>query len=175
MPPFFQRLSQPLDSALAEMLSGLLARHIAKHKDAGIVIVELRTLAQGERHFLVWSSEDLIEIFRQWPDIAVVSNTLEADYREAGHEASFIRWSNNDSFVAPTSEDIEQRLRQRIPEKRRAFLKELSEGRRVQTLAGLATYWHHKRTGFLCAQLAWLDLAESEYQGHSPSDTNREP
>lgn len=157
---------------LAELISDLLKHRVDRRPGAGILIVELRTLAAGERNFILWTPEDFQRLFTKWPALRVKHSPRDGDYPEEGHEASLIRWNDSVS-AAPSAPEIEEGLWSLLPEKREALLRELETSRSNPPALGLAEYWRQKRAGFLCAQITWLAMAE--HSRHSKAQNSKAP
>ena len=147
-------------STLAEYLAVTFQRHIQRCTGAGLLVVELRTLATGERNFILWTPEDFHDLFAPWPDLTVTSRPRDGDFPEEGHDATLIRWTCDDASAEIESGQLAERLWDMLPEKRAELLQELEGRRKRDPEPGMATYWHQKRVAFLCASLAWIARAE---------------
>lgn len=157
----FLNLCHHLDiPTLAEYLAAILQRRIHRRAGAGLLIVELRTLATGERDFVLWTPDDLRRLFAPWPELSVTHRPLDGRFPEEGHEATLIRWTHDEASAVIESEPLAEGLRRMLPSKREAILEELERRRTNMPERGEATYWHQKRVAFLCAALAWIARAE---------------
>jgi hypothetical protein len=144
---------------LARELATLLCCHLRPTSGAALLIVEVRTLGSGEGPFMLWNPEEWASALGAITGLEIESTTLGEPGHPEGIDGTFARWRAPLPNLEVVAETIESGLWTLIPTKRTRALDELVERQKVR-LVGHDEAWRQRRVAFLCAQLAWLSVAE---------------